>query len=93
VRKKQSRLKNRPITYTTQAHEDSERGYPLPSISGDDSGLSRPCRRWEGVSESKGYFPALVAEGGINITQDSKALTSTSTQVRARTLGHITSLL
>ncbi|KAE9363132.1 NDT80/PhoG like DNA-binding family protein-like protein [Stipitochalara longipes BDJ] len=42
-------------------------GYVLPSLSGVDGGLGRHCGRWEGVPESKGYFPALVAEG-MNIT-------------------------
>jgi meiosis-specific transcription factor NDT80 len=44
-------------------------GYVLPSLSDvDGGGLGRHCGRWEGVPENKGYFPALVAEGGMNIT-------------------------
>jgi meiosis-specific transcription factor NDT80 len=42
-------------------------GYVLPSLSGVDGSLARHCGRWDGVPESKGYFPALVAEG-MNIT-------------------------
>ena len=43
-------------------------GYVLPSLSGIGDGLGRHCGRWEGVTESKGYFPALVAEAGMHIT-------------------------
>jgi meiosis-specific transcription factor NDT80 len=43
-------------------------GYVLPSLSGMGDGLGRHCGRWEGLTESKGYFPALVAEAGMHIT-------------------------
>jgi meiosis-specific transcription factor NDT80 len=44
-------------------------GYVLPSLSDvDGGGLARHCGRWEGVPESKGYFPTLVAEGAMNTT-------------------------
>jgi meiosis-specific transcription factor NDT80 len=73
------------LYYPGAIYEDSEQGYQLPRI----------CGRWEGVSESKGYFPALVAEGGMNITghQGLNLDLNANPSEDTRTLGHITSLL
>ncbi|KAF7857911.1 hypothetical protein EAF04_009269 [Stromatinia cepivora] len=43
-------------------------GYSLPSISGAQDGLGRHCGRWEGVPESKGYFPTMALTQELNIS-------------------------
>ncbi|KAF7921481.1 uncharacterized protein EAE97_011270 [Botrytis byssoidea] len=43
-------------------------GYSLPSISGTQDSLGRHCGRWEGVPESKGYFPTMALAQELNIS-------------------------
>ncbi|KAK6598167.1 NDT80/PhoG like DNA-binding family protein, partial [Botrytis cinerea] len=43
-------------------------GYSLPSISGAQDSLGRHCGRWEGVPESKGYFPTMALAQELNIS-------------------------
>jgi len=56
--------------YTTAKikHEYPSSGYVLPSLSSTQDGLGRHCGRWEGVSESKGYFPTALIQQEMNIT-------------------------
>jgi meiosis-specific transcription factor NDT80 len=48
-------------------HESSFGGWSLPSLTSTDS-LSRHCGRWEGVPESKGFFPTALMQHEMNIT-------------------------
>ncbi|TAQ86416.1 hypothetical protein B7494_g5266 [Chlorociboria aeruginascens] len=43
-------------------------GYVLPSLSSTHEGFGRQCGRWEGVQESKGYFPTTVLQQELNIS-------------------------
>jgi meiosis-specific transcription factor NDT80 len=43
-------------------------GYVLPSIASAQEGLGRQCGRWEGTTESKGYFPPALLQQEMNIT-------------------------
>jgi len=43
-------------------------GYVLPSLSSTQDGLGRHCGRWEGTTESKGYFPTALIQHEMNIT-------------------------
>lgn len=56
--------------YTTAKikHEYPSSGYVLPSLSSTQDGLGRHCGRWEGVTESKGYFPTALIQQEMNIT-------------------------
>lgn len=42
-------------------------GYMLPSLTSGADSLGKMCGRWEGTSESKGYFPATLLQQGLNI--------------------------
>ena len=55
-------------TTTKIKHEFPTSGYVLPSLSSTQDGLSRHCGRWEGVPESKGYFPTALIQSELNIT-------------------------
>lgn len=43
-------------------------GYTLPSLMNTHDGLGRHCGRWDGVPESKGYFPTAMLQQELNIT-------------------------
>lgn len=43
-------------------------GYVLPSLSSTHEGLSKQCGRWEGTTESKGYFPTALIQQELNIS-------------------------
>jgi meiosis-specific transcription factor NDT80 len=43
-------------------------GYTLPSLMHNQDGYGRHCGRWEGVPESKGYFPTALIQQELNIT-------------------------
>ena len=54
--------------YGKVKHEYGSGGYMLPSLDTSGSYASRHCGRWEGVGESKGYFPTALVQGEMNIT-------------------------
>ncbi|KAH8654012.1 NDT80/PhoG like DNA-binding family protein-like protein [Tricladium varicosporioides] len=43
-------------------------GYHLPSLTGAHDSLGRHCGRWEGTTESKGYFPTALVQQELNIS-------------------------
>jgi meiosis-specific transcription factor NDT80 len=43
-------------------------GFVLPSLASTQDALGRHCGRWEGTTESKGYFPTAVIQHELNIT-------------------------
>ena len=48
--------------------EYSSSGYTLPSLMTTQDGFGRHCGRWDGVPESKGYFPTALIQQELNIT-------------------------
>jgi meiosis-specific transcription factor NDT80 len=42
-------------------------GFSLPSLSSTHEGPNRPCGRWEGTAESRGYFPTAIIQHEMNI--------------------------
>lgn len=59
------------VSEYTQAKTKQEynpNGYVLPSLSSTHDGLARPCGRWEGVTDSRNYFPTALIQHEMNIT-------------------------
>jgi meiosis-specific transcription factor NDT80 len=54
-----------PISKVKQEYTS---GYTLPSLMNNHDGFSRHCGRWDGVPESKGYFPTALIQQELNIT-------------------------
>jgi len=55
--------------YSTKIKQEyNSSGYMLPSISSTQDTLGRNCGRWEGMAESKGYFPTALIQHEMNIT-------------------------
>jgi len=43
-------------------------GYVLPSLASTQDASGRHCGRWEGTTESKGWFPTALIQQELNIT-------------------------
>jgi meiosis-specific transcription factor NDT80 len=55
-------------THTKIKQEYGTSGYILPSLSSTQDGLSRHCGRFDGMPESRGYFPTALIQQEMHIT-------------------------
>ena len=54
--------------YSNKIKQEYSSGYTLPSLINNQEGFGRQCGRWDGVPESKGYFPTALIQQELNIT-------------------------
>ena len=54
--------------YQNKMKQECSSGYTLPSLMNSQDGFGRHCGRWDGVPESKGYFPTALIQQELNIT-------------------------
>jgi meiosis-specific transcription factor NDT80 len=53
---------------SSKIKQEYSSGYTLPSLMNSQDGFGRHCGRWDGVPESKGFFPTALIQQELNIT-------------------------